>query len=1124
MQDIGRTGTRIRLLHGISPADLRQACLQGVFDLTDRWPDKRALLIVPEQAKLDFEQAYLHASGHDGLLMAEVLSFRRLAARLAGETGQTTVRPLDASGQGMLLYQLLKSKPAKTFPSLSSLVDRPGYLGQIAAAIGDLRRCQVDAATLEAAAESLPDLAQRRKISDLAHLMATYHEALARRGLRDGEDDLDALASLLAEPPLILADRLDWLGQTSVWIAGFGELRNFTPQEYAVIAGLATRCETLTVTVLADTVPASLAQVEWGPDIFLSGRRTAWQLKRVFHPQEITRVEPAWSAASAMLAGLLTGRPEAPEPAILQDFIQLVQTRQTADQVIWLAGEIRNRVDSGRFRYQDLVVALCNPEEDLGPLKAAFAQFGIPLFLDQARSAAGSALARTVLGLLDLAVRGWTRQTVMRVLRAGLLTEDQDQVDRLENDLLALGLFRFDRFQAHSARLSLGDTLANLLSTTHDFTAILLKADTGDQKVAALVDFIESSQLAARTADRVNALATAGDQESALALAKSWNALVGLLAQIRQLAGSVSLGLDTFRDLLAAGFDQADSGVLPSALDQVAVGDLNRSHQRRGRVLFVLGAQSDQLPPKTPPEGLLRENDRALLSDVLGQTLPNKARDQVYADAAMVYSLLLLPTDRLVLVSDQEDPSPYFQRLAEWSGQKAEVLPEQPQPGDVRLRSSVQALHCLLPLSRQPAGLDADGRRGYQALAQALWLKGLWPRQAPDWLTQSGTAQQTVVLSPEAVEQRLGETLALSVSQLEKYAACPFMHWAAYGLELRDRPQFEPAAAESGTVLHALAEITLREFSRQGFERTQEARLSGEPDQAIWPLLADAWLDHELDRVLDAAWQTLSDDPAFAAFFVPGQQAGQGRRLNRVARTSLAALVNQFKLADFRPRLYEWTFRPEQGNALILALDSHHRLVLRGIVDRIDQRQLDDQTQFRVIDYKSGRTVVNFDTLYHGLAMQLPIYLAAFSASEPGSRAADACYFQFDQPVFSQPSPLTPDPAQISQWLARRFKLRSLDLEPELLERVWRHSLAKARGWAGEMLAGQFSARPRLVSGAQPACTYCAYRVVCGFDPRRQPCQVLPQLGSQQGRASQASKKQALLDQLAQEDSDAADD
>ncbi|MBP1757333.1 MAG: ATP-dependent nuclease subunit, partial [Firmicutes bacterium] len=415
----------VRLLYGIQAAALRERCLREVFDWTGLWPDKRAIIIVPEQAKLDFEQAYLNQSGQAGLLMAEILSFRRLATRLSGEVGRTAGNMLQASGQAMVLYRLLQDHRSQ-LKAFANLADKPGFIRQIAAVLGDLKRCGIDAQTLSGLQEQVSDIALQHKVSDLATLLGEYGRALQSLGFSDPEDDLDALAVLLSQPLPLLNDRLEWLNQTSVWIIGFGELRNFTPQEYAVIDQLLRRCEQLTITVMAESLPGDELAVENGPDIFLPGRRTASQLIKRYHPAERLLIAPNWHQPNAELAELL-GAPPAnpagltasctgPDPAgttpglISPDsFVRLVLTTAVEDQTAWLAGEIRRLVIEEHYRYRDISVAVCNPADDLPRLQATFTQYKIPLFLDQVRSLSGTALLRTILGLLDIAEKGWTR-------------------------------------------------------------------------------------------------------------------------------------------------------------------------------------------------------------------------------------------------------------------------------------------------------------------------------------------------------------------------------------------------------------------------------------------------------------------------------------------------------------------------------------------------------------------------------------------------------------------------------------------------------------------------------------------------------------------------------------------
>ena len=1082
----------LRLIYGSSSKALRETCLQEVIAWTGRWPDRRAIVLVPEQAKLDFEQAYLQLAPQGGLLMAEILSFRRLATRLGSEIGLCFPRQINQAGQAMLLYRILQDQKDH-LQLYASLADKPGFVREIAAVLGDLRRSQVDAMTLADLAPKVPDIALRQKINDLAILQQAYAEASQHLGLSDADGALDQLASWLLSPPNPLAERLNWLAQTTVWVVGFGETRNFTPQEFAVLEALNRRTAQLNVTVLADALPADAQAAEQAEASFLIGRRTAWSLVRRFAP-------PATLAVTA------TGH---------QPHVRLVQAARPEDQVTWLAGEIRRLVQTGAIRYRDINIAVCRPAEDLPRVQVAFNQFQIPLFLDQVRTLSGTALMRTVLGLLDIARDGWTRQPVMRLLRAGLFTQAAVAVDELENELLARGLFRFDRLLEEKQAL---------FGPLADSVSALRSAQSVKARIAALKQALETLSLQANCQARIAELASAGNLESALTLAKSWNALLATLDQLDQLAGDSPISLDAFRGLLAAGLDNADSGVLPTALDQVAIGNLARSRQRSCKILFLLGADSASLPPAAPPEGLLKDFDRESLSHHLGQPLPNQARDQVFADAALIHGLFTQPDEQLVVLAPIEAPSPYFVRLVEQHALQPEVLPEQPSAGDVRLSAPQPALNRLLQFSREPLA-DPDQETGFQALAAALIRLGVPLQQAQRWLLQDDPL--TVQLDPDLVTERFGRELNLSVSQLEKYAECPFRHLAAYGLRLTERERFEPEPAAAGTLLHAITEQSLQHLL---------AILGEGQDLATASRLIQTWLDGELDHLLSDVLQAVRTQPELQSFFVPGLHAAIGRRLERVARTSLAALLRQLLAGEYQPVVFEWAFgntrdttSSDQGSALDVVIDDTHRVRLSGKIDRVDQAV--DQTEhpedlganFRIIDYKSGNQQVDYEKLYHGLALQLPAYLAAYAQNHPGQMAADACYFHFDEPVFTvkEQRPLSAE--ALAEQLAKHFKLRSLALTPDQLQLLQQHVTNRIRQWAGAMLAGEFSARPRQVRGGRRACETCTYQALCQTALKGSDVQFFDGLAGFNAAGKKLTKKDALLDRLQTEANHATD-
>jgi ATP-dependent helicase/nuclease subunit B len=1102
----------VRLLHSIQSAALRAQCLREVFAFTGQWPDKRAIILVPEQAKLDFEQAYLQQSGSAGLLMAEVLSFRRLSARLNGEAGRIAGPLLDKTGQAMLLYRLLAETRAE-LRSYARLADKPGFIRQIMAVLGDLRRYQIDAAALSALVDQIADKTLQSKVNDLALLLERYDQAVRDLGFHDPETELDRLVELLSQPQGLARTRLDWLSRTSVWVAGFGELRNFTPQEYAVLDQLAQHCEQMTVTVLSDCIPGDELAVEQGPDLFLPGRRTAYQLQQRYRPGRPIRVEPDWSADIASLARYL-GAPaewtaqahittlpglsgsEKPQAEVTQSqaapeqagktFLNLVLAHQPDDQATWLAGEIRRLVQEEGYRYRDLVVAVCDPAQDLPRLQAAFNTFKIPLFLDQVRLLAGTALIRTILAVLDLSSQGFSRLTVMRALRAGLLAEDQGQVDEFENYVLARGLFHLERLmepQAEEPQV-LDHFRQTILIPIRDLADRMKSAETGLQKVAALAGYLDAAGLQQRTSQLILRLHQEHDSESALAIAKSWNALTDVLAQLVRFAGQAPMDLKTFRDLLAAGLDNADSGVLPTALDQVAIGNLAHARQRTGRILFLYNTRASVFPPGAPPEGLLKDSDRQSLSSLLGQVLPSNARDQVFADAAMIFGLLTLPTDHLVMLAPNQDASPYIQRLREWSGQNLLLLPDRMDPADVRLLAPAAAQNGLIQMVHQSLADWPHTLDPFRPLALALQQLGYPLDQTIAHLRQPDTLQ--LQIEPQLVQARFGPVLQLSVSQLEKYAACPFSHLAAHGIVLRERDIYEPQATDSGTFLHTLAERSL-------------ALLQGElgqlPDEIARKARIEAWLAGDLDGALTRVMAELRSDKRVGLFFSPGLRASAGRRLERVARTSIAALLRQLLTESFTPALFEWVFEPGRGNALTLDLTLGRTVQLNGKVDRVDWQMHEGQRQFRVIDYKSGSQSIQYDALYHGLHLQLPAYLAAFAHSHPDQTAVDACYFRFDQPILRQSPEEVLDPGAVIHELDKRFALQGLDLPLDQLDRLQLHVQEKIRSWALAIVRGAFAAKPSQLPKADLPCVYCAYPSVCGFDQKKDPCQRFFPLG-----------------------------
>ncbi len=1117
----------LRLIYSTQRHVLRRTCLELAIRHTEQEPDSRVLLVVPEQTKMDMEQDYLTMSRAPGLMQAEVLSFRRLAWRLLGEVGRQPLFPVDPVGRAMLIHRVLHQNK-DLLHSFGYLADKPGFIRQVTAVLGDLKRYRIGAKQLQAAAEKAEEKALKDKSLDLAIVLGGYDAALAEAGLTDAEDDLTRLAELLQT----LSDlpgsdwpwpwsRLGWLKRTHVLVSGFGEVRDFTPQESMVLRGLADLCAHMTLTAAADAAPGDSQVLDQGLEAFMAGRRTIWHLQAVLPGLEIRRVDAETTGLQTRIARLLRHGNLDREPGT-QDGCQLrlIRAASTDDELSYLAGMIRQLVQLEGYRYRDISVALCSLPSYLPRLRAIFREYGLPLFLDMERPLNGSPLMRHVLGLLDIGLTNWSRQALMGYLRAGLSGLTAADIDRLENAWLARGLFRRDRIfrdalyrlpglateteteapdadpdEAGPERETPDCSLLTLrdqaLLPVRDALRRLSARSDVQGKVAALRQILADSGMLERVEDLTGRWAGQQEMDAAVMLAQSWNALQRVLDQLVQLTPDLPVSLKQFRDSLSAGLDTAAAGVIPSAIDQVGIGDLQRSMLRRAKVLFVIGASAQNLPPALPPEGLLKDPDRQRITQLIGQYLPSSARDKVFADSFVIDALLTQPAERLFL-STASPPANLFNQLAAQYPGCLMQLPECCDRSDPRLNAPAPALRWLLgnpsglaPLRSELAGLFADS--------------GL---QLPE------AGERSLSVRPDLMRSLYEAPVVLSVSQLEKYASCPFSHLAERLLSLQMRPEWRPEVTETGVLLHGVLERAMQAVRQDllALPEPERERLA----QALW----DRWLQADLSALIDAWMRETAEQEGLERLFDAGLNASAGRRVRRTAQSSLQVILAQYRQEKYQPARFEWVFDPQRQGQLRLPMPPGQPVWLRGKIDRIDHDGSDGETTFRVIDYKSGQRTADYLALYHGLALQLPIYLAAYAGAHPNLKPADAAWFTVNRPYYAAKTGEQITNDALAGKLVNMQKPSSLNLEPDDLVRLCRHARWQAARLAGELLSGRFPVRPCLLPGQKAPCSWCDYRAMCRFDGNPSAWYRPAKLPAQEAEGTRGGQKASFLEQL----------
>lgn len=1101
-----------RILTAPDPLAALDACLEEMADFCRKEPQRRAFLLVPEALKADSERRYVERYAEHGLLLAEVLSLRRFAYRLFAEAGGLAVDRLDEEGRALLISHLL-IREREQYPCLGRFAGKAAYAAELSQILGDFSRYQFPAEALQKAAEEEKEGLSRAKFADLARLSRCFQEAKRERGLYDADEDFPRLLQRLSMDPL--PERLAFLRESPVWVAGFGLLRAFTPQELRLLEMLGKRCAGVTIALPGLPEPATAEAV--GALQAAAASQKALSPHFPFHEQR-------------------PGSFTLPE----RRAIWLSEDRKEAIEA--LVGEILCLLKKGEpgkppLRRREIAIAVSR-EEDLDPLLAALSREGadpfvslprppqesplyryLDLFFRLAREEAHIsdlfALARTGL-LLDFAegTAGNSAERISRYRLAELENLLRQTPARYAREIERPAIYRYLP-RGETVRSSLLRCFAPVLEAARQ----LRVARTALHKWQVLAEWLESSGVRERLQVLIDRQMMAADAESARAqlLADSWRSLSHLLLNGQALLGEAPIVIRDFAALVLAGLARGTTAGIPLGVDRIRIGSPEQLLLYPCRYLFVLGAERSAFPAPLPAEGLLRNRERVRLEEHSAIHLPNYQRDGVRQSRALLYLLLRRPSEGLILISTQKNPQGIARSvLRALCGADARGNTKTPRELLLTAPRWGELLH-------RPG--DADDAELAENAMGAGEREGTGERSEKQVVPPLAFCAAELQLPP-AVAACRQEMKEISVSRLSLFQSCPYRYFAQVDLDLRERAVFTPASNLRGSFLHAMMEGAMEDLAA-AIRAVGSDPLSLAASPGLREHLFQAWMSSCKKDELRALYARISAGPSFSAYRDGSVRGGEGHRLRLAALQVLEDSLQTFREEGFLPLAWEERF-PAADFPAPLFLWRGQALPLHGIIDRIDisPAAAGPGRAFRIIDYKSSQRRFSPDAVLAGQELQLPLYAEAWQKRCPEDQL-DALALHF----------LKREPGKILEDRAERQRVREgtpgkgagsavqRQTKAEELELLPRFAHSVAQGILDGMASGTIAARPQQSpSGSSSAgdlpCVHCPARELCAYDPRLQAGRVrpAPQLAVARGEGEGRDKAAAIRQWLREHD------
>ena len=1100
----------LRFYFGPSDEELCRRVYQEIIEQSLAKEQDKFLIIVPDQFTMQTQKQLVAMHPRGGILNIDVLSFERLHYRVMEELGQESKPVLDDTGKSLVLQKVAAGLKEKC-PVLGGFLSRQGYIHEMKSMISEFMQYGIGDKELE----SLEDFSMGRgalvgKLKDLHTVYKGFREYIKDHFIPT-EEVLDVLRCNLPKSQIVR--------DSVIVLNGF---TGFTPVQIRLVEELLKVGREVIVTlVLGEEENPYMMKGE--QELFYLTKRTVEQLETMAWDQEIKRdrtkdIFCSFQTTGTQMRFLAENlfRYDAKSCETCDGQLVLFETLSSKGEIRQIASYIEKLTLEEGYAYRDIAVILGNPEESAPFVEQEFSRLQIPHFIDASRALRLNPLVEFIKSALQLFLKDFSYDAVMHYLKTGMTDFTREEVDLLDNYLLATGIRgqRKWKRQFVTKTQDMGEEeLEQLQSLQKRFMESLVPLQSvKEEKANVLVEQLYCFLTSLKVQDKMKRLEREFEAKQDFVKVKEYSQMyrliMELLEQIHQLLGEEVLTWKEFSELLEAGFGEIQVGVLPKQVDRVLVGDMQRTRLRDVKVLFFAGVNDLNIPRSASKGGIISDMDREFLQQS-GVELAPTPRQQMYIQRFYLYLNMTKPTERLYLSYGRIGADGKSRRPSYLFGEVQKLFPGLAisHPEEAALTERIQTKEEGLELLAEQLRDYAQGILSPDKTADLFALYDAVEDEA-----RKGRYEEAAFLEykdrriPKLVALALyGHTLAGSVTRFEKYAGCAYQYFLQYGLKLSQREEFGLENYDYGTIYHAVLDA----FSRGLTENKRN-----------WENFDEAYAKAEIHRCLE----TISTTYGAAVLYSSHQYMYALEQMEKVLLRSVMTIQYQLKKGSFEPKEYELAFQHiGELNGESLRLSEDERIYLNGKIDRLDTVQEENKLYVKILDYKSSEHKFDLVGLYHGLSLQLIVYMKYAlddqKRKHPDKEVEPAAmlYYQMADPWIDCKEELPQE--EIREKIFAELKtsgivnesqavLNSLDRDLEQgnstvipvgkkkdgslsatskvftreeFEILSQYATKKIKSLGGEILDGNIRLQP-YERDKKSACEYCPFQAVCGFD------------------------------------------
>ena len=1082
----------LKFVFGPSGSGKSSYLYQHVIQESMKYPERNYIVLVPEQFTMQTQKDLVMMHERKGIMNIDVLSFARLAYRVFEETGGGGLPVLDDEGKNLILRKIAGDYESE-LKMLGGHMKKQGYISEVKSVISEFTQYDIGEDEIERVMESAGESSRLYyKLADIRLLYRGFTDYLREKYITK-EELLDVLSCEV--------EKSERLKNSTVVLDGF---TGFTPVQDRLLGELMRHCREVIVTVTMDR-RGNPYVYEHPYQLFALSKQMVTSLLQIAKQNKIPVEEPVelydhvpWrfkeQEALAFLEKHLF-RYGAGAYEKEQEQVKLHLAKNPREEAYAVAEQVRRMMREDRYRLRDIGVIVSDMDVYADHLKQAFIKYDIPFFMDHKRSILLNSFVEYIRSVLHMAEQSFSYESVFRFLRTNLAGFTYEEIDELENYVIGLGIKGYKHWQEKWTRKLRGMAQEDLDKMNHYRRQLVEKVDgliyvlrqrrkTVADITRAIYEFMVQENLQVRLAEQEELFKAKGELALAREYAQIYRIVIELFDKFVELLGDEQVSLSEYCKLLDAGLEEARVGVIPPEVDQVVIGDMQRTRLKDIKALLFAGANDVYLPGALLRTGLLSELDREKFAREK-LTLSAGGKEKAYVQKFYLYLNLTKPSEKLNI---------YYSKVsADGKSVRPSYLIQELQKLFPKLKVRDEERYLKEQELTENIGFDRMIREFVQKRHETdgAWCELYsWYKKNPKWqekverFLEAGYYRKPLdALTEEAAKRLYGEEFETSITRMERFAVCAFSHFLTYGLGLREREEYDFQAADLGNVCH-------RALERFSYKVEREA--------GDWLKLTEEKRKQYVEESVEEAIADYGNSILYSS----SRNAYLIVRMKRMLEKTVWALTKQLAAGDFKPSAYELRFA-------------------NGKIDRVDTCEDGDCVYVKVIDYKTGSKSFDVTALYHGLQLQLMVYMDAALQMEQKKHPekeilpAGVFYYRIQDPLIDRPKE-----GEEQESILKELKPDGMiSLEKEVLEHLdhcmvgessvipvkynkngslsksskaasaqdfylmMKYAVNKVEEIRQKILSGDVKVNPYR-RGTETSCDYCSYRQICGFDTK----------------------------------------